>query len=147
VFAAAARKAPVRDTVEGVRAAGGRRDLRLIFGLGFAQAFVRGALNVLAIAVAFELLGTDDPGVATLWAAVGAGGVVGSFAVSLLVGSRHLGAWLGVALVLWGLPIAILGASSAGGPGRHGPGARGRRGGGRSAPRHLPARLGPRPEA
>lgn len=107
---AAARKALVCDAVEGVRAAAGHRDLRLIFGLGFAQTFVRGALNVLAIAVAFEVLGTDDPGVATLWVAVGAGGVVGSFAVSLLVGSRHLGAWLGVALVLWGLPIALIGA-------------------------------------
>jgi MFS family permease len=106
---AAARKALVCDAVEGVRAAAGHRDLRLIFGLGFAQTFVRGALNVLAIAVAFEVLGTDDPGVATLWVAVGAGGVVGSFAVSLLVGSRHLGAWLGVALVLWGLPIALIG--------------------------------------
>jgi len=31
--------------------------------------------------------------------------------VSLLVGSRHLGAWLGIALALWGAPLAVLGAS------------------------------------
>jgi hypothetical protein len=99
------------ETIEGLRVAAGHRDLRLIFGLGFAQTFVRGALNVLAVVLAFDLLGTDDPGVAALWAAVGAGGVIGSFGVSLLVGSRHLGAWLGVALVLWGVPIAVVGAA------------------------------------
>jgi MFS family permease len=106
-----ARGALVRDTIEGLTAASRHRDLRLIFGLGFAQTFVRGALNVLAVVLAFDLLGTDDSGVAALWAAVGAGGVIGSFGVSLLVGSRHLGAWLGTALVLWGAPIAVIGAA------------------------------------
>ena len=101
----------LRDTVDGLQAAAGDRDLRLIFGLGFAQTFVRGALNVLAVVLAFELLGTGDAGVAALWAAVGAGGVIGSFAVSLLVGSRHLGAWLAAGLVLWGLPLAVVGVA------------------------------------
>lgn len=101
----------LRDTVEGVQAAAGDRDLRVVFGLGFAQTFVRGALNVLAVVVAFDLLGTDDAGVAALWAAVGAGGVIGSFGVSLLVGSRHLGAWLGAGLVLWGAPLAVIGVA------------------------------------
>jgi MFS transporter/cyclic nucleotide-binding protein len=108
---AGAARALARETAEGLATAAGDRDLRLIFGLGFAQTFVRGALNVLAVVLAFDLLGTDDPGVAALWAAVGAGGVLGSFGVSLLVGSRHLGAWLGVALVLWGAPIAAVGAA------------------------------------
>lgn len=106
-----ARAALARDAADGLKAAAGHRDLRLVFGLGFAQTVVRGALNVLAVVLAFELLGTDDSGVAALWAAVGAGGVIGSFGVSLLVGSRHLGAWLGVALVLWGVPIAVIGAA------------------------------------
>jgi MFS family permease len=108
---APARGALRRDTVEGLQAAAGHRDLRLVFGLGFAQTFVRGALNVLAVVLAFDLLGTDDAGVAALWAAVGAGGVLGSLGVSMLVGSRHLGAWLGTALVLWGVPIAVIGAA------------------------------------
>ncbi|HEV7759948.1 MAG TPA: MFS transporter [Acidimicrobiales bacterium] len=106
-----ARGALRRDTVEGLQAAAGHRDLRLVFGLGFAQTFVRGALNVLAVVLAFDLLGTGDAGVAVLWAAVGAGGVLGSLGVSLLVGSRHLGAWLGTALVLWGVPLAVIGAA------------------------------------
>ena len=108
---ASAPPALVRDTVEGAAAVAHHRDLRLLFGLGFAQTVVRGALSVFTVVVAIDLLGTGDSGVAALSAAVGVGGLLGSFGVSLLVGSRHLGAWLGVALALWGAPIAVLGAS------------------------------------
>jgi MFS family permease len=101
-----------KDAVEGVRVVAAHRDLRLVFGLGFAQTIVRGALNVFIVVVAFDLLGTDDSGVATLAAALGVGGLVGSFGASLLVGSRHLGAWLSIALALWGLPIVAMGAVS-----------------------------------
>jgi hypothetical protein len=101
-----------KDVVEGVRVVAAHRDLRLVFGLGFAQTIVRGALNVFIVVVAFDLLGTDDSGVATLAAALGVGGLLGSFGASLLVGSRHLGAWLSVALALWGLPIVAMGAVS-----------------------------------
>ena len=101
-----------QDAVEGVRVVAAHRDLRLVFGLGFAQTVVRGALNVFIVVVAFDLLRTDDSGVATLAAALGVGGVLGSFGASLLVGSRHLGAWLSLALALWGLPIVAMGAVS-----------------------------------
>ena len=94
---------------EGIRAVVGDRDLRLIFGLGFAQTFVRGALNVFIVVVALELLDNGEGGVAGLSAAVGAGGIVGALAVTLLIGSRHLGRWLAVAVALWGAPIAVVG--------------------------------------
>ena len=100
-----------RDTVEGIRVVAGSPDLRLVFGLGFAQTFVRGALNVFAVVVAIELLHSGESGAAALFAAVGAGGLLGSFVVALLVGSRRLGLWLAVALVLWGAPIAVLPAA------------------------------------
>jgi hypothetical protein len=51
--------------------------------------------------------------VAAFAAAVGLGGLFGSFGSSLLVGSRHLGKWLAIALVLWGGPIAVMGAAPA----------------------------------
>ena len=108
---AAARPAIGRDTVEGVRAVARHPDLIMIFGLGFAQTIVRGALNVFIVVVALGQLHTGDAGVAALSAAFGAGGVAGSLGVSLLVGSRHLGAWLAVAMVLWGVPIALIGVS------------------------------------
>jgi MFS family permease len=98
-----------RDTVEGLRAVAQHRDLAMVFGLGFAQTAVRGALSVFTVVVALELLDTGDAGVAALAAAVGAGGVAGSLATSMLVGSRHLGGWLAIALVLWGAPIAVIG--------------------------------------
>jgi MFS family permease len=103
----------VRETADGVAAVFGHRELTLVFGLGFAQAFVRGALNVFTVVVAFEMLDSGESGAATLAAAVGAGGVLGALVVSLLVGSRHLGAWLAVALTLWGAPIALLGSEPA----------------------------------
>jgi hypothetical protein len=103
------RMSLVRDAVDGLQAVIGQADLRLVFGLGFAQTFVRGALNVFTVVVAFELLGTGEGGVAALSGAVGAGGILGAVGVSLLVGSRHLGAWLAVALVGWGTPIVLLG--------------------------------------
>lgn len=114
-YDAPARTAPterpqiVRGTVDGLRAVSSQHDLRWIFGLGLAQTYTRGALNVFTVVVAFDLLNLGDPGVATLSAAVGVGGVIGSLGVSLLVGSRHLGLWLIVALVLWGAPIAVIG--------------------------------------
>jgi predicted MFS family arabinose efflux permease len=108
----AGRAALLRDTVEGARAVVSNPDLRLLFGLGFAQTVVRGALTVYTVVVAVDLLSTGDAGVAALSAAIGVGGLAGSLAVSLLVGSRHLGAWLAVALALWGSPIAVLGASA-----------------------------------
>lgn len=99
-----------RDTVEGLRAVGRNPDLCLVFGLGFAQTFVRGALNVFVVVVALELLDTGEPGAAALFAAVGAGGLLGSSGVALLVGSRRLGWWLAIALVLWGAPIGAVAA-------------------------------------
>lgn len=100
-----------QQAAEGLHAVLGDRDLRLIFGLGFAQTFVRGALNVFTVVVALELLETGESGVAALSAAVGAGGIIGAVAVTFLIGSRHLGMWLAVALVLWGTPIALIGAA------------------------------------
>jgi MFS family permease len=110
--AIAARRVTIGgDTVDGLRAVAEHRDLMLVFGLGFAQTLVRGALSVFIVVVAFALLDTGDAGVAALSAAVGVGGMIGAFGTSLLVGSRRLGWWLAIALVLWGAPIALVGVA------------------------------------
>jgi Cyclic nucleotide-binding domain/Major Facilitator Superfamily len=98
-----------QEAVEGVRSVARQRDLRLIFALGSTQAYVRGALTVFTVVLALDLLDLGESGVAALSAFIGVGGLVGSLGVSLLVGSRHLGGWLVVALVLWGTPIAVIG--------------------------------------
>ena len=99
----------VNEAVEGIRAVVRNRDLALIIGLGAAQTFTRGALTVFTVVVAIDLLGTGEPGVGTLTAAVGAGAVFGSLAASLLVGTRRLGGWFAAGVALWGLPIALIG--------------------------------------
>ncbi len=100
----------VAEAVEGVRAVVRNGDLALIVGLAAAQTFTRGALTVLTVVVAIDLLGTGEPGVGTLTAAVGAGAVLGSLAASLLVGTRRLGAWFALGVTLWGLPVTLIGA-------------------------------------
>jgi MFS family permease len=106
---AASRPRLVREAAEGVRAVVRNRGLPLVLGLAAAQSFTRGALTVLSVVVAIELLGTGEPGAGALMTAVGVGAVIGSLAASLLVGTRGLGVWFAVGVALWGLPIALVG--------------------------------------
>ncbi|MFF2371838.1 MFS transporter [Agromyces sp. NPDC058110] len=99
----------VAEAVEGVRAVARDRDLLLILGLAAAQALTRGALTVLSVVVAIELLGTGEPGVGALMTSVGVGAVLGSLGASFLVGTGRLGAWFAVGVALWGLPLALVG--------------------------------------
>ena len=98
----------VAEAAEGVRAIVRNRDLALLNGLAVAQTFTRGALTVFTVVVALNLLGTGEPGVGTLTAAVGAGAVIGSLIASLLVASRRLAQWFDIGIALWGLPIALI---------------------------------------
>jgi MFS family permease len=99
----------VSEAVEGVRVVCRSGDLALIMALAAAQSFTRGALTVLTVVVAIDLLGTGEPGVGVLTAAIGAGAVVGSLAASLLISTRRLGAWFAVGVALWGTPVALIG--------------------------------------
>jgi MFS family permease len=98
-----------REAAEGVRAVSRNRNLILIFALAGVQALTRGALTVLSVVVAIELLGTGEPGAGALMAAVGVGAVLGSLAASLLVGTGRLGGWFAVGVALWGLPLTLVG--------------------------------------
>ncbi|MEF3403204.1 MFS transporter [Agromyces sp. CCNWLW203] len=98
-----------KEAAEGVRAVTANRDLMLILALAAAQALTRGALTVLSVVVAIELLDTGEPGVGALMTAVGVGAVLGSLAASLLVGTGRLGVWFAVGVGLWGLPFTLVG--------------------------------------
>jgi len=80
---------------------------RLIVLLFFAQTFVRGCLNVLIVVFAFRVLDKGGGTVGLLMASIGLGGLFGAFGAMTLEG-RRLATPLGVALVFWGLPIALL---------------------------------------
>jgi MFS family permease len=82
---------------------------RLIVGLFIAQTVIRGALNVLIVVVAFQLLDSGGGWVGFLSGAVGAGTLVGGFASMTLAG-RRLALPFGIGLLLWGIPIALIAA-------------------------------------
>jgi len=98
------------DMREGARALAANRDLARLIGLGVSQTFTRGCLNVLTVVVAIDLLDMGEAGVGVLSAAVGVGAIFGSVGASLLVGSHRLGRWFGLSIVLWGLPLVLIGA-------------------------------------
>ena len=89
---------------------------RLIVALFGSQALVRGLLNVFLTVAALQLLGTGARGVGWLNAALGAGGLLGAVVTVGLVTRRRLAGPFALALVLWGLPITLIGIwPSAGG--------------------------------
>lgn len=112
--AAPARRNLAAEALDGLRAVGRSPGLLLVLGLASAQALTRGALTVLSVVVAIELLGTGEPGVGALMTAVGVGAVLGSLAASLLVGTGRLGAWFAVGVGLWGLPLTLVGLAPQG---------------------------------
>jgi MFS family permease len=103
-----ARTGVVEEIREGFRELRGNHDARLVVVSFYGQAFVRGALNVFIVVGALGQLHMGPSGVGLLTAAVGAGSLAGSAAGLSLVG-RRLGAPFALGLLLWGLPIAVLG--------------------------------------
>jgi MFS family permease len=100
----------VRAALGGVQAIAADPPLALITALTTLQAFTRGALSVLSVVVAIELLETGEPGVGVLNGALGAGAVAGSILALMLVGHGRLAAWFGIGVALWGLPLSLIGA-------------------------------------
>jgi predicted MFS family arabinose efflux permease len=83
--------------------------LRLIVGLFAAQTLVYGAFVVLVAVAAIRLFELGESGVGYLNSALGIGGLVGGVVAVMLVGARRLAVAFGVALVLWGAPLLIVG--------------------------------------
>lgn len=104
-----ARPGLAKEALAGFRAIALEARLRLLVGLYAAQTLVAGALNVLIVVCALDLLDMGESGVGFLNSAVGVGGLVGAGLALALVGRRRLAASLGVGLVLWGAPIALIG--------------------------------------
>ncbi|MGH2920959.1 MAG: MFS transporter [Gaiellaceae bacterium] len=83
--------------------------LRLIVGLYGAQTLVAGALNVLIVVASLELLDMGEAGIGFLNSAVGVGGLLGGFAAMALLTRNKLASDFALGLVLWGLPISLIG--------------------------------------
>jgi MFS family permease len=82
--------------------------VRLVVSLIVAQAFVRGCLNVLIVVAAFQVLDAGGEAVGYMTAALGVGGLIGAIG-AVALGGQRLAVPFGIALVFWGLPIALMG--------------------------------------
>jgi MFS family permease len=95
----------------GFRTIARARGARLVVGLMVAQTFVRGCLNVLIVVAAFRVLDAGAEAVGYMTAAIGAGGLLGAIG-AMTLGGRRLAVAFGLALVFWGLPIALIASST-----------------------------------
>ncbi len=84
-------------------------DLRTIVGLYAAQTVVAGALGVLVVVLALDLLDLGNVGLGYLNSAIGIGGLVGAAVALALAARQRLAADFGFGNLLWGLPLVVLG--------------------------------------
>ena len=99
------------EVLAGFRVIATTPGLRLLTGLYAAQTLIAGALGVLTVSLALTVLHLGQPGVGYLDGALAAGGIVGVLGSFVLIGRRRLAAPFGVGLVLWGLPILLIGVA------------------------------------
>ena len=99
----------MREFFGGFGAIASDRKLTLIVTLYGIQTFVAGSLNVLLVVASLELLDLGQSGVGFLNSAVGIGGLFGAVAAFALVGRQRLASDFAFGLLLWGIPIALIG--------------------------------------
>ena len=99
----------IAELMAGIKTIVREPNLRTLVGLYAAQTLVAGALNVLVVVTAFELLDLDDAGMGLLYAAVGVGGLVGGFVALILSAHGRLARDFALGLALFGLPLILVG--------------------------------------
>src|SRR5262245_40390944 len=82
---------------------------RTVVALIASAAFIEGAIDVLVMVVAIDLLGAGASEGGALTSAAGLGGIVGAAAAVTLVGRSRLAGPFALGLLIWGIPIAVLG--------------------------------------
>jgi len=97
--------------IAGFRAIAAEPRLRLLIGLYGAQCFVAGALGVFVVVIALKLLGLGTAGVGLLQAACGIGALLGAAVALSLVARARIAADFAIGLLLWGLPLLLVGAA------------------------------------
>ncbi len=106
--AEAASEPLLREVSAGFRAIGSGGSITLLVTLFGLQTLVAGALDVLTVVIAIDLVGIGRGGVGVLYAACGVGGLLGAGLVLPLARGSRLAMTFGAGMLLWGLPIAVL---------------------------------------
>jgi MFS family permease len=99
----------LRESAGGFQAIVHDRRLRVLVGLFAAQTLLAGALSVLVVVTALDLLHRGNSAVGVLNAAMGIGGLIGALAAFTLIGRKRLASDFGLGIVLWGAPLAAIG--------------------------------------
>jgi hypothetical protein len=82
--------------------------LRVIVGLTGAQTVTSGALEVLLVVLALQLLHSGNAGVGWLNAAIGIGSIVGAFVVAVIAARRRLAAGFALGIIVSVVPLALV---------------------------------------
>jgi predicted MFS family arabinose efflux permease len=98
-----------QELAAGFRTLAAEPGLRLIAALMTLHWFIGGAVNVLVVAAAIDLLDLGASGVGLLNSAIGVGGVLGTVAALILVTREHLASDLGFSLLIRGAAIILIG--------------------------------------
>lgn len=101
--------------VGGVHALTVNRDTRLLVGLLGVRMLTSGALDVLFVLLALEVLGTGNAGAGFLTAALGLGTVLGGVAGIMLVGRQRLAPPMATGALVFGIALALAAIAGAAG--------------------------------
>jgi MFS family permease len=96
---------------EGVRVVAGDRGLLLLLGLFGVQTVIAGALSVLTVVIALDLLNAGRAWVGILDAMAGIGAMAGVVVVGRLTTRGRLSTGVIAGLVLWGAPLLLIALS------------------------------------
>jgi MFS family permease len=102
-------KSTYREIVAGFSALAAQREARVIVSLYFCQTVVAGALRVLLVVTALDLLDVGNAGLGLLNAAMGVGGIIGVAVAFALIGRRRLASDFGLGLFLIGAGLGLIG--------------------------------------
>jgi hypothetical protein len=97
------------DPLEGLRFLARSPWPRIVVVLMGAAAVIEGALDVLVMVVAIDLVGAGPTEVGALSSAAGAGGIIGAALAVTLVGRARLAGPFALGLLVWGMPVGLLG--------------------------------------
>jgi MFS family permease len=97
------------ECIAGFRVVFQHRELRVLMGLFTAQTLIAGLMLVFLVVVAIELLDIGESGVGWLNSAFGVGALLGALGALGLTGAKRLSPGFLVGLLLWGLPLVVLG--------------------------------------
>jgi predicted MFS family arabinose efflux permease len=97
----------IAEYVAGARELAANRGARLVTLLGTAQTFIRGAMSVIVVVFAVDVVRTGDTGVGALYGAMGVGGLVGLPVAMVVVDRVGVHRSLAMGLATWGTPLAV----------------------------------------